>query len=1291
MEACSSLSLVLRSVAVLSVVLALASPLPAQQSTPVLVTQAVDNAVRTTLPGNVHPLARAEFDRGEAPPDVPLKRMLLVLKRSSEQETSLRRIIDDQQDKNSPNYHQWLTPAEFGARFGPADSDIAALTNWLTAGGFEVTAVSTGRTAIEFSGTAGLVKQAFGTEIHKYVDAGEQHWANTSNPSIPTALVPVVHGVMSLNSFPRKPHHTVLGPVTPDHREKVAPLPLFTFKYQGINLYGVGPGDFATIYNIPSAMDGTGQHIAIVGESNINIQDIRDFRRIFGLPARDPHVILNGPDPGLQFDETEAVLDVSWSGAVARNATIDFVVSASTETTPGIDLSALYIVDNNVAPVMSESYGACERFLGNTANAFYNALWQQAAAQGITVLISSGDGGSAGCDDFNNASVAQFGLAMNGLASTPYNVAVGGTDFDQTPQNAVNYWNSSNNANTGASAKSYIRETPWNDSCAGSEFGVNGCVPNNFNFLDIVGGSGGPSNCAFQDDSGTCLGGYDKPAWQTGTGVRLDGVRDTPDVSLFASNGFNGSFYILCEADILQGFPCSIGANNFAFLPVGGTSASAPAFAGIMALVNQKTGGRQGNANYVLYKLAAQPGASCDSTALTQAQLTNNSCVFYDTTKGNNSVPCLSGSPDCGAAPPGGYGVLVDPGDHTTPAWKTTKGYDMATGLGSVNVTNLVNKWSTATFAASTTTVTNLTPASLTHGDAVDVSITVAPKSGTGTPTGSVALMAKVNNQNLAVDSLPLNNGVATGTTHLLPGGSYNLTAHYTGDGVFGASDSTGVPITVGKENSQTAITLLDQNLNHVTNPTYGSLYFLRGDVTNATGRPCNAPPGQLACPSGAVTLTDNGNPLDAGSYALNSQGYFDDYVIQLGGGNNTIQSQYSGDTSFHPSTSIQTVTVNPALISIYSVSGVPQPATVDQPFIVTAAFSTPSYGRSPSGTVTFLMDGNSLPGTVQLTPHDGNYPDRASLNASLTVTINTPGFHSLTATYSGDSNYTNATTQAPVVTDVLYTPVYFTLTANPQQVAYGDNMTLTAVVGGNSRTVAPTGQIEFVAAGSISATTYSTITDDNGNLARQAVVSFTPSAVQNATATYYGDVNYARSHSNPVAIVITDATFSISPITNVSISAGQTGLANVTLNPANGFNSAVSITCTLPPTMKEASCPQASVFVNPTGSTFVQINITTTAPHHVTGMHSAPTGTYALGIFAGIFLSAIPGLRRRRLPIVFLLLMLVALIVSCGGGGGGGDGGHTDPGTSPGTYTVNLTATGLGVTQTASFSVTVQ
>ena len=346
---------------------------------PARITQPVDMEKMVTLRGNTHPLARPEYDQGAAPDSLPMERVLLVLQRSAEQETALRELLDDQQIKSSPNYHMWLTPEQFGEQFGPADADIQAVTDWLTSQGFEVNRVAAGRTVIEFSGTAGAVRQAFHTEIHKFVVNGEEHWANASDPQIPAALQPVVTGFASLNNFPREPLTHSVGTFT---RSKLTGEvePLFTFPVSCSSgtcyYFALGPADFATIYNVAplwsAGTDGTGQTIAVVGETNINPQDVADFRAMFGLPVNPPNIILNGPDPGINGDEVEADLDVQWSGAIAKGATINLVVSESTETTPGTDLSALYIIDNNLAPVMSESYGGCEAELGAGGNQFHS-------------------------------------------------------------------------------------------------------------------------------------------------------------------------------------------------------------------------------------------------------------------------------------------------------------------------------------------------------------------------------------------------------------------------------------------------------------------------------------------------------------------------------------------------------------------------------------------------------------------------------------------------------------------------------------------------------------------------------------------------------------------------------------------------------------------------------------------------------------------------------------------------------------------------------------------------------
>jgi len=681
---------------------------------PARIIQAIDEKNLVTLSGNVHPLARAEFDQGPVADAQPLNRILLLLRRSPDQEASLLKLLDEQQSKSSPNYHAWLTSDQFGKRFGPADADIQSVTQWLTSQGFTGIKVGPGRTVLEFSGTVSSVRNTFRTEVHRYLVGGIEHIANTSDPQIPAAVAPVVAGVVSLHSFRPIPHVLSVGSFFRS-RATGEVKPLFTPPGNGGRFFPLAPGDFATIYNTAPLftanpkIDGTGQTIAVLGESNIRVQDVVDFRNLFGLPQNfsSKNIILNGPDPGFNGSETESDLDVQWAGAVAPGATIDFVTSSPTETTAGIHLSAVYTVDNNLAAVMSESFGECEQNLGAAGNQFYNALWEQAAAQGITVVLSSGDGGSAGCDNFNTQQTATQGLAVSGFASTPFNIAVGGTDFDQF-NNWSQYWNTTNAPVTQASAKGYIPEIPWNDSCA--QIGISGCgtsAPQGS--LNIVAGSGGPSTI------------YAKPPWQSGAGVPNDGKRDLPDLSLFASNGFTGSLYIICQADVVTppNPTCSLNNFGFTYQGVGGTSASAPAFAGIMALVNQKEwtaaslAPRQGNANYVLYALANKSGATCPSS-VTEA----SSCIFNDITKGNsalptglpgvgtNSVPCTGGTPNCSVSTAGSNGVLVSPSSSTTEAWTAAAGYDMATGLGSVNGQNLVNNWSLVSFSPSATTLT---------------------------------------------------------------------------------------------------------------------------------------------------------------------------------------------------------------------------------------------------------------------------------------------------------------------------------------------------------------------------------------------------------------------------------------------------------------------------------------------------------------------------------------------------------------------------------------------------------
>ena len=1128
---------------------------------PRIAAAAVNESQLTTLRGNTHPLARPEFDRGPAPDSLPMARMLLVLTRSAAQETALEALLNQQQDSSSPNYHQWLTPQQFGLQFGPADADIETITLWLQSHGFTVNRVSNGRTVIEFSGTAGQVREAFHTQIHQYNVNGENHWANASDPQIPTALTPVVAGIDSLYNFPRHAMYHVEGPVSRSKTTgKVEPAtPLFTLGgncgVPGLECYGVTPYDFATIYNeLPlwnaaPAIDGTGQTIAIVAETDIAMADVQDFRSYFGLAAKNPTIILDGPDPGtVQGDETESDLDVEWAGAVAKGATIDVVTSATTESSLGVDLSAQYIVDNNLAGILSESYGICELFLGSAGNQFYNQLWQQASAQGITALVATGDSGSAVCDrNAETSGAAELGLSVSGFSSTPYNVAVGGTDFfDLT--NPATYWNGINAVPPGApagtpatlSAISYIPETTWNDSCTNAVFGNLLGYSNNaetncndsqlVGFVTAVGGSGGKSNCTTYDGTSpsSCTGGYAKPTWQTGTGVPADGKRDVPDVSLFAASGSpSGAFYLICEADGVQAgsTSCDSSDPSTEFLAVGGTSASTPAFAGIMALVEQKTGSRQGNANYILYKLAAQPGASCNSSSGA-----GTNCVFYDVTNGTIAMPCVTGSPNCNTTFAGDVvGVLA--------GYATTTGYDQATGLGSVNANDLVMKWTTADMALKTSTTTltlnSGTAVHIVHGASVPVSISVTGSGGT--PTGNVSLVADTTFPTAPAEvtqegvlGLTLSGGTAAGSTNALPGGTYNVVAQYAGDSTFAASTSnppTSVTVTPEASKITFAYELINPTTGAVTNSnattaTFGTPARLRVNVTSLAGDACpNNGPGNSGCPTGNISLADNGTALDGGTFVLNPQGYTEDQTIDLGGGTNVLAATYNGDNSFtapSPNPATTSLAITPATTT-NTMSAEPTSAVVGGLVTLGATITAESIfsSHAPSGSFTFY-NGATPVGT---TSGGDTGVDPATHQATFTAQLNTTtlpkGQDTLTAKYSGDSSYA-ASTSAPVTVSVLY-PATASLSSSSPTSSYGSSVTFTAeVTTTQSGGPAITGNVSFSTDYGLS---LGSVALSSGSA--QVTSSAISGGVHNVIAFYSGDTNY-ESVSGTVTQTVT-------------------------------------------------------------------------------------------------------------------------------------------------------------------------
>ncbi len=643
-----------------------------------LITETINDSQVVTLTGNTHPLAQRDFDQGAAPTDLPMQRMLLVLKRSPEQEAALEKLLEEQQQKSSPNYHQWLTPGDFGQQFGLGDQDIQRVTSWLQSHGFQIGHVSKGRTMIEFSGTAAQVQNTFHTAIHKFVVNGQEHWANASDPQIPSALFAAVAGVATLHNFTSTPQSAVADQKVEAIVPSGSARPQFTSTGGG---HYLAPGDYAIIYNtnplLQAGVTGSGTVIGVVGRTNINIQDVASFRSVFGLSGPAPQVIVNGTDPGDLGggEEVEAVLDVSWAGAVAPGAQVDLVVSKTTNTTDGVTLSEEYIINNNLANVMTESFGDCEANYTSSEAAAISALAQQAAAQGITYTVSAGDAGSAGCDNFDTESSATGPVSVNILASSPYTVAVGGTQFNENGSSA--YWSSSNGTDA-VSAVSYIPEDVWNANCSGGSCGTG----------SILAGGGGSSQF------------FTKPSWQSGVaGIPNDGHRDLPDVALAAA-GLNP--YLLC----LNGSCTPNGNGQISFSGVYGTSAAAPSFAGIMALVNQKTGSRQGQADPVLYSLAAAETLS-NCNASNTAGLPASTCIFNDVTVGTNAVPGETG---------------YNTGSETYPA---TVGYDLASGLGSVNAANLANGWSGGTSSLSAFPAGTLPPYYSSDPNAVELGVKI--------------------------------------------------------------------------------------------------------------------------------------------------------------------------------------------------------------------------------------------------------------------------------------------------------------------------------------------------------------------------------------------------------------------------------------------------------------------------------------------------------------------------------------------------------------------------------------
>jgi trimeric autotransporter adhesin len=1252
--------------------------------TPPRITAAVDNAVLTTLKGNTPFQARAAYDHGALPDSTPAGNMLIVLKRSNMQEMQLRQTMSDLHNPASASYHKWLKPSEFAQQFGPADQDVQAVSNWLASQGFTVNKTSKGKTALQFSGTAGQVRNAFHTELHTYVRNGVTFHSNNQDPQIPSALAPVVSGIAALNDIKPQSLASILGTASFNPKTH-ATVPQWSYPVASGGVFEVlAPGDFAVQYDVnpvyQAGNTGSGETIGIL-ESDADIDNavVSNYRNLFGFSTANlPTTIVDGNDPAGDFSG-EAYLDVEVSGSVAPDAKVLMYTSGSTLVTTGLYSAAIRAVDDDAADVISVSYGECELGLSLSGNLFWNNVWSQAAAQGQSVFVSAGDSGPASCGETS-------GLTVSGIASTPYNVAVGGTDFyysDYNQGQAIwqpqleQYWNLTASTTPVISILKPVPEQPWNDA-----FGLNvgGDDP-----TSIGGGGGGASNCIVGTESSltgdyiSCSAGYPKPSWQTGTGVPKDGVRDIPDVSLFAANGLNFSYWPICaaETDCTAANLDSTGAVNIT--GVGGTSATAPAMAGIMALIDQAQKGRQGNPNYVLYALAAQAPTA-----------------FHDVTVGSNNQPCDEGTTNCSLDTNGdGYYSLQE--------YPAGVGYDLATGLGSVDANVLLTNWNKVTFQSTATDLT-LSSTSFAHGTPVTATATVA--SSGGTPTGSVSLVNATTAASAGVGTIALTSGTGQASLTSLPAGTYDLVAQYGGDGTFAASTSAPVSVTVTPENSAVTVTaqyfndyiLSLDTLQPITNGTtlqYGDAFVFDVKVYGASSSAA-APDGVV---TGVVTVTDNGSPIT--TLNLNSYGVAELTTGALAVGTHSLVFSYGGDGSFNASKSTAltfTVTMGvPALQFSGSVPpSIPVNGTLLVPFFVSANSGTLPVGGTV--TVNFGSQSQTVPMTQARLVGTAEGYGTATFNVGAT-----PGTYALTATYSGDANLqpvsdTNSISSIIVGTGLLTTT---TTTETPSVTAANPDNALTITVKVTTTgTHIPTGSVSLYS----NAYPISPLAPLD---ATGTVVVSEPNLVEGPVqwvAIYYGDQYNAPSESAPVTVNDTTADFTLtSGSPAVSINSGSTtGSTTVSVSSLGpvGLTGMVALQCATSSPNLTCALSNSSLTLPTSPTQLATTTITFTAVPPASAKLDS-RGRWLGGGATLALLAFLMPVRRRARRLVRLLALLLLANVGLLGMSGCSGGQHPTTPTSPttpaptaaGNYTATITATSAsnGIIHNLQVRVTVE
>jgi hypothetical protein len=1183
--------------------------------------------------------------------------MLLLLQPSAAQAKQLDSLLEAQSTPGKPGYHKWITPAQFASQFAVSPTDAAKVASWLRAQGLTVAPLPASRGWIEFSGTVGQVQTAFGAPVvvAGQGEAGQVRYQLKGTIQLPAEISGLVNGLVSLDGSLSSAASTVpvaigegstaskLAAETSIAKAQQLTPALFANWLQSASLQANGASGSAETGagETGAGETGAGETIAIPARSNVREEDFDAFRKTFGLPAATLSVSLPGDDPGRTGDEFSTIQAVSWAGVAAPQAHILLIPAATTNATDGIDLALAAAIDGvggTVAHTVSVGYTACESSMSAAHQAFYAALFRQAAAEGIAVIVASGDSGAAACHSPEDATPISSGWGVNGLASTPWNTVVGAVEF------------------TSGSTSSASTLSAWQPGSA----------------ADAKYATGGGASSV-----------YPTPAWQSAAGLpasdpafgesqRVTHHRYLPDVSLptaitGSANGNSSRGLVFCYS----GESASNEGNGCRFMSGGGSAASAAIFSGIAALLAQKYG-PQGNLAPNLYALSHRSSASSGAA---------NEQTFIDVTTGSAKLPCAPGSSDCVIAADGSSEIGFSAG----------QGFDLASGLGSVNVQGLIANWASPDAVGTspvTVEMTNVAGVTYNPSSIITLGAKVLSGSGGAVPTGTVQFYDITVGENTGSPvTLDSSGNASYSEEGQFSQGGHSIEALYSGDSTY--ESATSIPVVIQVQPSPTNTTMTTSS----STPAAGSSFTVTGTVVGTN--PGNSlPSGTLTVnldglPQGTATLTTSGNVMSGGVSSASVV-----VTAPTVGGGHAIQGIYSGDINYNSSTSPSiTITVTKTA-TVTSISAIPSTLTpgVPETFTAVVAPLAPVTGVSYNitGTVSFYDGGVTLLGTATVS---GNTAILASITLSATAA------HTITAVYSGDTTF-EPSTSAPLILQPILLPVTVVLTTTNTILAPGQSANLTATVTPVNTPVStaeqhPTGTVYFYAGTVLlgSATLVASIGDSS---TATLAVPVLPAGEYVLTAVYGGDTTYGQATSNSLSLQVEDFSISCSPSTT-SVVQGQSVSIPCIVASLGGLTGAIQLACAEqnPPQVGAMGCTFLPTVV--TGNGTATLTVTTTAGNislsalgvrRERGGHSRPTPPFWQAASGGAVL-ALAGLllwpwggtshRARRLRHRgrhhWMALALMFAGMAAAGMGCSNSVTAKDSGTPLGVHTIKITA----------------